>query len=241
MRIVGGDQLTVARMRALEYIQAGQEHGYKGYFWGAWMPGLFHAKIADAHGTLLNHLRKPDRGAQNPRSLAFHNARLDRLPITATSLPTFQTCRDIIFVSLYARILCCLLLVSNCNSLEEYSAKVTDWQTIVTPATQIFEQYASTARVKKLRSDHEKELKNASKGTKPKTGDAVFENACLFLRDALISREFNNAIKCGNSGRIVLVLKTWVLSFRGNSQTKYAYEMLHLIDNLTNVWPPGVR
>ena len=47
--------------------------------------------------------------------------RLDRLPIKLTSLPTYRAVRDLIFVSLYARVLHCLLLVSNYNSLEEYS------------------------------------------------------------------------------------------------------------------------
>jgi hypothetical protein len=69
----------------------------------------------------------------------------------------------------------------------------------------------------------------------------VFENAVLFLRDALISREFSDAVKAGDSGRVVLVLKTWALSFRGNGRTKYAYEMLHLIHNLTSVWSPATR
>lgn len=42
----------------------------------------------------------------------------------------------------------------------------------------------------------------------------------------------NNAVKSGNSGRVVLVLKVRALSFRGNGCMKYAYEMLHLIHNL---------
>lgn len=241
VRFVGGDQLSIARLRALELIRSGQEEGYEGYFWGVWIPGLFHAKIADAHGTLLNHLGKPDSGAQNPGSLAFHNARLDRLPITATSLPTFRTCRDLIFVSLYARILHCLLLVSKQDTLDNYSACVNDWEILFAHATMIFEQFASASRVEKMRSERAKEQETAAEGVKPTTGDAVFENACLFLRDALISREFNDAIKCGDSGRVVLVLKTWALSFRGNGRTKYAYEMLHLIHNITSVWPPAIR
>lgn len=241
VRIFGADQLSIARLRALEYIRAGQEEGYHGFFWGVWIHGLFHAKIADAHGTLLNHLGKPDSGAQNPGSLSFHNAHLDRLPIVATSLPTFRTCRDLIFVSLYARLLHCLLLVSNYNSLEEYSTKVTSWSVLVDHATTIFDQYANAARVDELRSERAEELANAPEGAKPTKGDAVFENACLFLRDALISREFSDAVKCGDSGRVVLVLKTWALSFRGNGRTKYAYEMLHLIHNLTSVWTPEMR
>lgn len=76
---------------------------------------------------------------------------------------------------------------------------------------------------------------------KPTAGDMVFENAILFLRDAVISREFSDAVKCGDSGRVVLVLKIWALSFRGNGRTKYAYEMLHVIHNLTHVWPKKIR
>ena len=68
----------------------------------------------------------------------------------------------------------------------------------------------------------------------------VFENAILFMRDGLISREFTDAVKAGDSGRVVLVLKTWALSYRGNGRTKYAYEMLHLIHHLSKIWPKGI-
>lgn len=240
VRFVAGDQLSIARLRALEFIRGGQEEDYEGYFWGVWMPGLFHAKIADAHGTLLNHLGKPESGDKNPGSLSFHNTCLDRLPITPTSLPTFRTCRDLIFVSLYARLLHCLLLVSKSESLEECAGRVT-WDGLVNYATEIFNQFANAQVVEELRSAREEELEGADEGTAPTKGDAVFENACLFIRDALISREFNDAVKCGDSGRVVMVLKTWALSFRGNGRTKYAYEMLHLIHNLTNVWSPPIR
>ena len=68
----------------------------------------------------------------------------------------------------------------------------------------------------------------------------VHENTILFLCDALVSHEFTDAIKIGDSRQVVLVLKVWALSFRGNGQTKYAYEMLHITHNLTHVWPKGV-
>lgn len=70
----------------------------------------------------------------------------------------------------------------------------------------------------------------------------VHENALLFMRDALISREFTDAlVKSGDSGRVVLVLKMWALSFHGNGRTKYAHEMLHLIHNLEKVWDEKIR
>lgn len=241
VRFLGGDQLSLARLRALEFIRAGQEEGYEGFFWGAWIPGLFHAKIADTHGTLLNHFGKPESAAQSPWSLGFQNSRLDRLPITLTSLPTFRTSRDLIFVSLYARVLHCLCLASKFRSLEEYALKVDKWETLVEHATKIYQSFANSALVEELRSQRAECLDRQDEGAKPGEGDAVFENASLFLRDALISREFNDAIKAGDSGRVILVLKLWALSFRGNGRTKYAYEMLHLIHNLTSVWPKPIR
>ena len=67
-------------------------------------------------------------------------------------------------------------------------------------------------------------------------GDMVFENGCLFLRDALLTRLFADAIKLGDSEVIILVLKCWVFSYQGNGHVKYAHEMLHLFHNLVNVW-----
>ena len=61
----------------------------------------------------------------------------------------------------------------------------------------------------------------------------IFENVVLFLRDGLLLREFSDAIKSGDSGRVLLVLKLWAFSFRGSGHTKYAYEVLHLVHNIT--------
>ena len=68
----------------------------------------------------------------------------------------------------------------------------------------------------------------------------VFENAILFLHDGLILREFSDAIKSGDSGRVLLVLKLRAFSYRGSGHSKYAYEVLHLLHNVTHVWPKPV-
>ncbi|KAJ7826515.1 hypothetical protein B0H13DRAFT_2241113 [Mycena leptocephala] len=178
VKILAGDQLTIARQRSI-------------------------LQIADCHGVLNTHFGKPSAGFRSPGSLGFHNTVLDRLPITLTSLPPFRTCRDLIMVSLYARILHCLLLVSKKTSLEEYAKKCNSWDTL--------------------------------------KGDMVFENAVLFVRDALLTREFADAIKAGDSGRIVLILKLFAFTYRGNGRTKYAHEMLHVLHNIVNVWSDGLR
>ncbi|KAH7906548.1 hypothetical protein BJ138DRAFT_1137935 [Hygrophoropsis aurantiaca] len=234
-KVFAGDQLSIARLRTLANIRAGQEGGFAGFGWGIWLPGLFHAKIADMHGFFVTHWGKPNAGNRNPGSLSFHNTRLHRNPITLTSLPPFQTCRDIVFVSLYARVLHCLLLVSKKASLKDYTSSVDSWETLKDHATDV---YTDAEVVSDLRW---KRRKARMKDPNAKAGDMVYENAVLYLRDALISREFTDAVKAGDSGRVVLVLKVWALSYRGSGRTKYAHEMLHLIHNLTHVWPKPVR
>ena len=71
--------------------------------------------------------------------------------------------------------------------------------------------------------------------------DIVLENAILFNRDALVMREFNDAIKMGDSGRVALSLKTLALFYRGSGRVKYAYESIVAIHNFTHVWPKPLR
>ncbi len=72
-------------------------------------------------------------------------------------------------------------------------------------------------------------------------GDTIYENVLLFMHDALHIREFTDAIKVGDSGRIVIMLKRLALLYRRTGQTKYAHEMLHLIHNVTHIWPKPLR
>lgn len=236
VKILGGDQLSIARLRSLLNIRAGNEGGFSGFGWGVWMPGLFHGKIADMHGFFVTHWGVPNRGTRNPGSLAFHNTHLHRSPILLSSLPPFRVCRDLAFVSLYSRVLHCLLLVSGKTSLAECADSISSFSELEGYAASIQSKYANADLVSDLR--WKREMARAVEGVPP--GDQIFENACLFMRDALISREFTDSIKAGDSGRIVLVVKLLALSFRGNGRSKYAYEMLHLIHNLTHVWPKSI-
>lgn len=261
VKILAGDQLTIARQRAIQNIRAGHEDGAQAWKQVVLMPGLFHGKIADCHGVLETHLGKPNVGTRSPAGLSFHNTQINRLPIVLTSLPLFRTCRDLIMVSLYSRVLHCLLLVSEKPSLTEYAESIQSWSQLRNHARLIYYQYANADRVQQIREgcipeerQRDAALNAANKAAKKsgkspskepiphiKKGDMVFENAVLFLRDALISRELTDGIKCGDSGRIITVIKVWALAFRGNGRAKYAHEMLHLLHNLVNVWCTELR
>ncbi|KAK0437645.1 hypothetical protein EV421DRAFT_1973700 [Armillaria borealis] len=240
-KILAGDQLTIARLRSLANIWAGHEGDFAGFGWGVWILGLFHAKIADAHGFLVTHWGIPNKGTRNPGCLAFHNTVLHRNPIVLTSLPPFRTVCDLIFVSLYACVLHCFLLVSGKQTLAEYADSINgEWDTLVKHAQAVYEQYANGSLVDSLRFLRAVEMAS-EKPIHPLPGDEIFENAVLFIRDRLITRELADAVKAGDSGRVLLVLKLFAFSFQGNGHTKYAHEMLHLIHNITHVWPKPMR
>ncbi|KAF8207882.1 hypothetical protein K438DRAFT_2013284 [Mycena galopus ATCC 62051] len=195
--------------------------------------------MADCHGVLETHFGKPSAGTQSPGSLGFHNTVLDRLPITLTLLPLFRTCWDLIMVSLYARILHCLLLVSGHDSLDQCAASIDTWDKLVNYAEKIHGTYAEVDQVQELREwripeeqERDAAKKKAKKGSQPAEnsrvdppqhvckGDMVFENVVLFLRDALLTHEFTDAIKSGDSGCIIIILRLWAFAYRGNGHTK---------------------
>ncbi|KAF8196897.1 hypothetical protein K438DRAFT_1906287 [Mycena galopus ATCC 62051] len=253
LQLTAGDQLSIARQRSILQARLGHESRPQSWRHIVPVPGLFHAKIADCHGVLETHLGKST--VRSPGSLGFHNTVLDRLPITLTSLPPFRTCRDLIMVSLYARVLHCLLLVSGKKSLETCAESIDSYSTLVSYAKEIYTTYADAERVEELRErripeerkrDAEVKAAKKAKSAEPAAshipkGDMVLENAILFLRDALLTREFSDAIKIGDSGRVVLVLRAWTFCYRGSGRSKYAHEMLHLMHNLTCVWTRELR
>jgi hypothetical protein len=86
-------------------------------------------------------------------------------------------------------------------TLEAYSTKFTDWDSLVKHAHQIYDSYANASVVEDLR------WKRSTQADGMSESDMVFENAVLFLRDTLISREFTDAVKAGDSGRVVWYTK----------------------------------
>lgn len=246
IRIIWGDQLSVARVRSVVLNRLGHDSASNSYLDVVCGPGIFHYQIAATGALLETHWGNPHLSTQNPGSLCFHNTVLDRKPIVISSLPPYRTCRDLTFVSLYARIFHCLELVSNQPDLDQYAADAS-WDELKGHSREIVMQFANPAKADELRIARELELSSdVSAGLDSElhpltSGDMVFENAIYFLRDALCLREFTDAIKGGDSGRMLTILKVYALAYRGAGRTKYAHELLHLIHNLTHVWPQSLR
>ncbi len=251
VEVVSGDQLSIARIRSLVQNCAGHETLGPSSLWALCMPGLFHYKMAETRGLL--ELRYGTETQGDPGLLVNHKVSLNRKPIVLTSFPPFPTARRLIFVPLYARVLHCLLLVSGCDNLDAYASK-TSFVGLQPHAKAVVAQHTNeqvARRVREKREEKHRAWKAKRQGEAPSQGpddgdkfvpgDEVLENAILSMRDGLVMRVYNDAIKSGDSGRVVTVLKPWVLAFRSSGRTKYAYEMLHLIHNLAYVWPAPLR
>ncbi len=254
VRPVFGDQLSISRLRTLIANRAGHDSLANSYAYAVFGPGLFHHQMAVVHGIMETHFGDPASGMLNPASLVFFNTLVDHKPIVLSSLPPYRTCRDLILLILKACAPVLLQEVSGhgADKLDDYAATVT-FEELQKHISDVFRLICSPRVVSVLRRARADELLQREQSAPTDdpdfdplaaeftSGDMVFENMALLLRDALILREFTDAIKGGYSGRIIRVLKVLALMYRGSGRVKYAHELLHLVHNLTHVWPKPLR
>lgn len=75
-----------------------------------------------------------------------------------------------------------------------------------------------------------------------KERDPVYENSILFMRDAFVLREYAQARKNGDSGRIAKCIEYWCLFFLGSTWNKnYSKDTLHMVVCLKKVWGPRLK
>ncbi|KAG8706259.1 hypothetical protein FRC09_002499 [Ceratobasidium sp. 395] len=250
MILVAGDLKSGLNLNGAQDSRIGQEEPKSSFSNLEYILGLFHTKMTAVVSILNTHLGSPTAGRDAPGSLFFHNSILERKAFVATSLPSFAVAKDLIMDSLAARIIHCLLRVSNCKNLESYLARLgscdstpqtpastdkSSWGQLLRDAEVLYDTYVNTSNASKLQSDRLYADPDA------KAGDMVYEGAIYFLRDALNLEELFDAVKCGHSGRILSVLKLFALSFRGSDRPQYARALLRLIHNCEVVWPPKLR
>lgn len=63
----------------------------------------------------------------------------------------------------------------------------------------------------------------------------------LFARDGLVYREYEDAIRAGDTGRIEKVIRYWALLYQGTNLSNYPQEMIHLVACLLKIWGEDIR
>ncbi|KAG9076290.1 hypothetical protein FS749_011947 [Ceratobasidium sp. UAMH 11750] len=227
-------------------------------------PGLFHVKMTATALILEGFWGLPSSEA-NPASLWAHNTLLGRRKIVLTSPPPFRHALDLVMVSLYGRIFHTLPLAAGVDDLKSYTDRLlqldgpkpknlkVSWEQLkrdVHRQLTVFADPRVASHLRKQREDadaaHATQPTPSASGepsdsTPPSAGDMVFESGVLFFNMSLRLKNLVGAIRSGDSGRIVAILKTLALAFRGTRHTKYAYEMMVFLHNYLHVWPVPLR
>ena len=70
--------------------------------------------------------------------------------------------------------------------------------------------------------------------------DSVFDYSCCALGFCLLARDFNDAMRRGDGGRILRLCKFYLLYFKAAGKTKYAYHTLRLLVQVHCLLTPRV-
>lgn len=71
--------------------------------------------------------------------------------------------------------------------------------------------------------------------------DILNENANLMLRDFLMVRDFDDAIKEADTGRLEKIIQFWCVQYQGTKHCNYSAELIHLVLCLRKLWKPAMR
>lgn len=173
--------------------------------------GLFHAKMAGARLVINEHWGKPN--SKHPGAgLWWEYNYLNRKNIVAgwqsKKAAPWKPTHEFLQISLAAHVKDGFRVFCGCDDLDEWADRATKEE---------FDRVAEDV-YKNLFSTHAyEELK------KKPYRDTTLENTVLYNRDALFYIELVHAVKAGDIGRVINVLKVWMVMMRTNkTMPKYA-------------------
>ncbi|KFH63726.1 hypothetical protein MVEG_10419 [Podila verticillata NRRL 6337] len=210
--IVGGDQMTVARLLSLKIHRAIESDLYGGLNWVHPTPQFFHLQM-----TLCATIYKTHLGTDGnvPGSLASF---IDRLGSKGFSKekPEFKATNELL------RIVFDAMSIVLWESLHDKDTLVeSDMSRVV---DLVVDAIASLSQ------------NECSLNGRPCTTADI--NALCFLRDMVVYIEFSDAIKAGDRGRIRCVLATIAMMMHGGNNSNYALELLRLLYGMRHAWTP---
>ncbi|KAJ7150669.1 hypothetical protein C8R46DRAFT_1229603 [Mycena filopes] len=225
-----GDLLTDSLVDKIESARRNSDGPIEGMKATIRRFGLFHAKMAGCRLVINEHWGKPN--STLPGSLWWENARLARKPMTAgwkaKKATPWKPSHELLQISLAAHLKDGFRIHCGQADLDAWAATAT-MDDVAAVARRVHDKLFSTAAVDALRAAH------------PERRDIAHENVVLLNRDALFYIEFVFAIKKGDIGRVVNVLRVWMVMMRSSkTMPKYAdaiFETLARIDR----YPPVLK
>ncbi|KAF9537135.1 hypothetical protein CPC08DRAFT_552826 [Agrocybe pediades] len=226
--LCAGDQLTLSLLDKVSAIRRDDSillDNVGAYTVG--QEGLLHVKFSHARMLANEYWGKPNGRAA--WSLWKVNTLLGRKAISVgwknKTPPPFRPVYELMLdLALPANILDGFRLYCGRDTIEAWVKEVKTVSEVEAVAKQVLNNLCSGARVEDMRYH------------KPRDRDPVFENICLFNRDALYLRQLKYAVKRGDVGAVLDLITHLMLAFRGTGKTpKYADTLFHIIVNLRSM------
>ncbi|KAI0319421.1 hypothetical protein OF83DRAFT_1055018 [Amylostereum chailletii] len=222
---VDGDLLTVSLVDKIESARRNCQDPEKGHQYLVLRFGLFHAKMAGCRMVVNEHWGKPN--SEWPGGLCWENTFLRRKAVSAgwknkKSTP-WAPAHDLIRVSLPAHVRDGFRIHCGEDNVEQWaqSASLDDFDRV---SRIVLQELFSMDAVDCLR-----DLPDAKR-------DFTFENNILYNRDTLHYSVFVSAIKRGDIGCVVNVLRVWGVMMRG-VMPRYADAIFETLARLASCDP----
>jgi hypothetical protein len=217
-----GDQLTVDRLRNLFRFRAEDDNSFDRLDWLIVSAGWLHISMAFANSIHKQHL-----GTSKGRGLSAVFDTLGRkgLQSSKTQGPFFHDLDETLHIIAEAQVRELWLQVGGVKDLAELRQKGPE--DLLKLAEKIVSNHASSAALVMRRARNQK--------------DELKEQSIMFLRDVLPYIMLRSAIERGDVGLMEDMIPQMLFGFIGRRNSKYAIEMLELLQALNRDWPPEIR
>ncbi|THV04154.1 hypothetical protein K435DRAFT_851149 [Dendrothele bispora CBS 962.96] len=225
-----GDLLTDSLISKVEGAHRNTDQPVKGMKGCIRRPGLFHGKVAGCRMTINEHWGKPHL-KQPGSGLGWENNLLGWKPMVAgwqgSKATEWKPAHELLQISLAAHIVDGFCIFCGQDNLEVWAENAT-WENFENVSNNVYKSLFTTKAYDKLK--------------KKPYRDTVFENNVLYNRDALCYIEMVYAIKGGDIGRVINVLKvlatfpeklSWLVNLTGKAD---GFKEVDLLQEHQNFW-----
>ncbi|KAJ7225308.1 hypothetical protein GGX14DRAFT_638099 [Mycena pura] len=181
---------------------------------------LWHFALQATHMIMKAHYG--EEGEMDPTSLARHKSQLHR--IWDPSKPNYAAAKSLIRHSLVARLLHIVMVLKGWTwtQLETWEPDLDQINALVDDIVRNFATSDAARRAKGVKDDW-------------------MAHTIYFIRDALLFLEFEAGVRYADPGRVLRIMKYWVLMFRGAGQHNYARECVEFLIFFKYETPPMVQ
>jgi hypothetical protein len=235
---VSGDQMTVARITSGQFLRIRDFKEHR-MLWAKTLAGMLHTRMAMIHAIYLSHPGRPD--GRDPASLSKFVKLLGRTRVKE-KCPNLNASHELLTQVCEGHVLAALIERTGAGGFEGLRAKIASGEWREALNSMVDEDWLRLNYVDRLRGDARQAAEAATADAEPVTGesakqtqarikkattaaemekrDVVFENALLFMLQALIYTDYHTSLRCGDSGRLERSSDMLCVMFQGLSKLK---------------------